>query len=500
MFKNSSTTAIITSNGLVTPHSPPPTNASTSGTSHTGSSSISSHVTSTTSGMSNLSTANEGLDASHSAVSSGSLSPIANIAGLRSTSPATMTPRSTTSASLDHPKPSESTSSTLTAQSEAAVHVSSGISSVYSSLPGYTACHASSIRATFSTNHEDHRMGTSTSDPALEPTSRVPALVPTSVSSVVDGVTVSTKSPRFTHAWNERPTAPQQSGSWVTIVTSTQSGTILQTTMTLESVGPGSLVPVPTASRDVHPNSSSTLDRQVIASMLSLILGTVLGVLGVLGVVALAMTLFRCRARRRSKFVPNTLSCDFGTSRERRDRVKTEATPRLNHAVTRKTSCRPSLTPEHIGVPVCESFQSSNGQPSNPFSDSSTILSSRTSMSSPSIRSVDSVSTGIEFALSVDSDTQEVEGSITMIDASASSLELQFATPFVAGQDSSIRLPYLSRTWHYDSQSATAGEYRNEEGSKTSHVASPAPSKPFALGTESARLRLRALLKEARRD
>lgn len=234
--------------------------------------------------------------------------------------------------------------------------------------------------------------------------------------------------------------------------------------------------------------------RQVIVSLLPLILGPVLGVLGIL---ALVVTLFKCRARRRSEYTPTTLSYDPASSRERKDWIMTEETPRVDAVTPYRLSSAP--TPDYVTAFIShpgESLQSSNGHLSDPFADSSAIVSSRTSTPPASIRSVDAVSTDMEFAASANTDTGDVRDSGRLIDASTSSLELHFVTPLAAGYDSSTRSRYLSPTWHYDGQSRTSSSREGE--SSHSDVAPPAPAKPFFLGRESARLRLHALLKEAR--
>lgn len=244
-----------------------------------------------------------------------------------------------------------------------------------------------------------------------------------------------------------------------------------------------------------------------VRSLLPLILGLLLGILGI---VALGAALFRCRGRIRSKYMPTALSYDSESSQERKYNMNmmTEATPRVK-TVTRITPYRPSstYTREHVATRIShagESFQSSDGPLSDPFADSSTILSSRTSMPPSSIHSVDSVSTNLEFVRSVNTDTQEGGDFSRLTEESTSSVELHFAPPLVLGRGSLTRTPCVSPTWHYDSQSprsSSAGEeFRNEEGrDETSRVSPPASSWPFLLGTESARLRLHALLREAGR-
>ena len=159
-----------------------------SSTNHVDSSSVSS-VTSATSATSTF-TANQELDASSSI----------------SSSPASRTqvPLSTF-ATTPHPAilaqhgsltPLGSASSTSITQSEYAAYDFSTVSSMYSLAPYLTpasaASGASSIWATFSTDHWDHCTGTSGSDLALQPTpTGVLTSTPASVSSVVTGTTIS---------------------------------------------------------------------------------------------------------------------------------------------------------------------------------------------------------------------------------------------------------------------------------------------------------------------
>lgn len=249
---------------------------------------------------------------------------------------------------------------------------------------------------------------------------------------------------------------------------------------------------------------------QVTTSLLPIVLGPVLGLLVIL---VLGMTVFKCRARRRSESMSNASSSGSKTSWDRDDRMMIEDTPRVN-AVTlgrRITSYRGSsiYAPEHIITRLShagESSQNSNGRFSDPFADSSEIVSSRTSMLPASIHSVDSVSTNLAFTASVNADARDVGEFGSLVDASTSSLELHFVTP-LATDDPSTPSSYLSPSWHYDGQSPTSslreGEHWNEEQQGGISPVSLQGSlrvtpKSFSLGSESARLRLHALLKEAR--
>lgn len=252
---------------------------------------------------------------------------------------------------------------------------------------------------------------------------------------------------------------------------------------------------------------------QVTTSLLPLILSPVLGVLVI---VALGMTVIRCRTRRRSKTILSIAhSNDSGTLREQKDSMIEETsrvtTVTLGRPITSYRASR-TYTPEHLTTYIShagESSQTSNGQLSDPFADSSDMVSSRTSIHPATIHSADSLSTSMAFTVSVNTDTRDiVEAPGSLIDASTSSLELQIVAPLVATDDSSTRSPY-SPSWHYDGLSSTSPpplerehwdeEWQGGTSPVSPRTSSPGSPKPFCLGTESARLRLHALLEEARR-
>lgn len=176
---------------------------------------------------------------------------------------------------------------------------------------------------------------------------------------------------------------------------------------------------------------------QVTTRLLPCILGPVLGLLVI---VALGMTVvFRCRARSKSEN-----SSGPKTSWDRKDWMMPEETPQTN-AVTlgwRITSYRgsPIYMPDQIIIRlshVGESSQNSDGQFSGPFTNSSEIVSSRTSMFPASIHSVDSASTSLAFTTSANADAGGLGGEVrSSIDASTSSLELYFVAPFAATDSS----------------------------------------------------------------
>ena len=248
---------------------------------------------------------------------------------------------------------------------------------------------------------------------------------------------------------------------------------------------------------------------QVTTSLLPSILAPVLGVLVI---IALGITVFRCRARRRSENMSNTLSSGSEISRERKDWMMIEETPQVN-AVTlgqRITSYRRSSTysPEHVITRLSHagmSSQNSNGQFSDPFVDSSEIVPSRTSLHPASIHSVDTVSTNLGYTVSVNADARVVGEFGSSIDASSSSLGLHFVAPLTTN-DLSTRSPHFSPSWHYDGQSLASSprereHWDEEQQGEISPVSlqTPASPKSFTLGMGSARLRLHALLEEARK-
>ncbi|KAH0839574.1 MBOAT, membrane-bound O-acyltransferase family-domain-containing protein [Lanmaoa asiatica] len=452
---------------------------------------------------SNFTTTPDGLLASDGS------SPVVYAEAILCTIPPTTTTTSSSMppAAYGHPTSFGRTGAILATQSGYIDLVFSASSSTYSPAPSPAPIPASSdTSATWATsfaNSGDYAMAASTSGSAPESTStRVPTSTSTSVYSTVGKATTGTESAcTSAHAFGRPPKAPQQivSPLFTVITQITQSGSTLLTTITS-----GGLVPVPTTSNNV-PNSSSTSN-----SLLPLILGPVLGMLVI---VPLGVTFFRCCTRRPSKNMSNALSSDSESLRERKDWAMVEETPRVDAVILDRaiTSHRgsPTRTPEHMTTCISyagESSQNSNGQYSNPFAGSSDIVSSRTSMHPASIHSVDSVSTDMAFTVSMNADTRDIGDIGSSIDASTSSLELHFVAPLVATDDTSTQSPYLSPSWHYDSQSPTSspreGEYWDEEQrgeiSPISLRASPpAPPKPFPFGTESARLHLHALFARA---
>ncbi|KAG8218295.1 hypothetical protein J3R82DRAFT_3909 [Butyriboletus roseoflavus] len=325
--------------------------------------------------------------------------------------------------------------------------------------------------------------------PPAEPTS-----TPTPVSSTVSGTTTGTESvsaSAYLVALSPNPLQQFVSTSISTNIQTTQPGSTFLATITSWS-----LVPIPTSRGDGSPNSSSTSN-----SLLPLILGPVLGVLVIF---VLGMIVFGCRARRRAENMSNMLSSGSETSREQEGRMKEET--RVN-AVTvdrRITSYRGSstYTPEHVITlsHAGKSSQNSNGQSSDPFVDRSEIVPSRTGLHAASTHSVDSMSTNVAFTVPVNAIARDVGEFGSSIDASTSSLGLHFVAPLIT-DDSSTRSPHLSPSWHYASTSSPREREHWNEEQQTSPVSLQAPAslKPFPLGMGNARLRLHALLEEARK-
>ena len=165
----------------------------------------------------------------------------------------------------DHPTSSRGTGFTLTPQCERMTHVSSAFASAYSSAPVPAALDACFIRAT-SVNHEHH---------SACPWAPKPKLTVPNVAGEATGtegcrhwescLTMHSSASLPTRTRYRPPTTPQPTSSTLVteITQNTPSSSSLLTRMPSKSIGPGSLVPVPTTSSKVSPNGSSASSRCV---------------------------------------------------------------------------------------------------------------------------------------------------------------------------------------------------------------------------------------------
>ncbi|KAF9246846.1 hypothetical protein BU15DRAFT_69707 [Melanogaster broomeanus] len=272
----------------------------------------------------------------------------------------------------------------------------------------------------------------------------------------------------------------------------TESGYVVETTMTLESIGPESLVPVPTTTSSNAISSDSN-------SPLPMILGPVLGILAL---VALGVVVSRCRARRRH--TGSVLLSPQPDPESSWERTMIEEVPETNpfSPERRIASYGVSSTPTpenttYMSIPS----QSSNDRISDPFADGSGTVSLRMSLPPPTVHPTDGMSMDIasvaDMSTSVGTEMRTL-GDLESLDtgfSSSSSLELEFVSPLAVMDASLSRSQFFSPTGHYEGRSALSSSRHSSSPPNSARAGVP----PFPLETRSARLRLHALLREARR-